>query len=79
MEATVKRIPLAAFATLMLIALPHHTVAQIGDAARGARMYRDYVACHSLEPNSKREKQPVKRAESVPAPSCCVAWPRTQV
>jgi cytochrome c len=45
------RIPLAAIATLVLTALPYRTMAEPGDAARGERMYRACVACHSLEPN----------------------------
>ena len=45
------RIPLVAIATLMLTALPYRTMAEPGNAARGERMYRACVACHSLEPN----------------------------
>src|SRR6266851_8948857 len=45
------RIPLAAIATLVLTALPYRTMAEPGDPARGERMYRACVACHSLEPN----------------------------
>lgn len=45
------RIPLAAFTALMLTALPYRTMAETGDVARGERMYRACVACHSLEPN----------------------------
>ncbi len=45
------RIPLAAVATLVLTVLPHRGMAEPGDAARGERMYRACVACHSLEPN----------------------------
>jgi cytochrome c len=36
---------------LMLITLSGRAIAQPGDAARGERMYRACVACHSLEPN----------------------------
>ena len=45
------RIPLVAISTLILTALPHRAVAEPGNAARGERMYRACVACHSLEPN----------------------------
>src|SRR5262245_66516495 len=42
--------PVAAIA-MSLTALCAPTWAQPGDAARGERMYRACVACHSLEPN----------------------------
>jgi cytochrome c len=45
------RIPLVAFATLVLIALPYQATAEPGNSARGERMYRACAACHSLEPN----------------------------
>jgi cytochrome c len=42
---------LAPIIMLMLITLSGRATAQPGDAARGERMYRACVACHSLEPN----------------------------
>jgi cytochrome c len=45
------RIPLCATAILLLTALPHHAMAEPGNVARGERMYRACIACHSLEPN----------------------------
>ena len=45
------RIPLVAIATLILTALPYRATAEPGNAARGERMYRACVACHSLDPN----------------------------
>ena len=44
------RINAPAIAMLMLIALPCRALAQPGDAARGERLYRACVACHSLAP-----------------------------
>jgi cytochrome c len=44
-------IHLAAITTLLLIALSDRATAQPGDPARGERIYRACVACHSLEPN----------------------------
>jgi cytochrome c len=40
-----------AIAAIGLTALSAPAGAQTGDAARGERMYRACVACHSLEPN----------------------------
>src|SRR6266545_8066279 len=45
------RIQPIAIVILALIILPYRAMAQPGDAARGERMYRACVACHSLEPN----------------------------
>jgi cytochrome c2 len=45
------RIPLFATAILLLIALLHRAMAEPANAARGERMYRACVACHSLEPD----------------------------
>jgi len=45
------RIQPVAIVTLMMIALTYRAMAEPGDAARGAPMYRACVACHSLEPN----------------------------
>jgi cytochrome c len=45
------RIQSIAMVILALIVVPHWAVAQPGDVARGERMYRACVACHSLEPN----------------------------
>ncbi len=46
------RIPAAiGIAIVILSALPYRVMAEPGDAARGERMYRACVACHSLEPN----------------------------
>ncbi len=45
------RIAPLTIAALVLTALPYRAMAQPGDAARGERMYRACVACHSLEPN----------------------------
>jgi cytochrome c len=47
----VNRTPLSATAILLLTALAHGAMAQPGNVARGERMYRACVACHSLEPN----------------------------
>ena len=44
-------IPYLAFVALAVGALPHGAAAEPGSAARGERMYRACVACHSLEPN----------------------------
>ncbi|HYT88723.1 MAG TPA: cytochrome c family protein [Gemmataceae bacterium] len=46
-----KRLYDIAIAALVLTALSAPTAAQTGDAARGERVYRSCVACHSLEPN----------------------------
>jgi cytochrome c len=43
-------LPLA-IAMLMLSALPYQAVGEPGNAARGERMYRACIACHSLESN----------------------------
>jgi cytochrome c len=40
-----------AIAMLLLTTLPYRATAEPGDAARGERMYRACIACHSLEPN----------------------------
>jgi cytochrome c len=40
-----------AFVVLASGALPYRAAAEPGSAARGERMYRACVACHSLEPN----------------------------
>jgi len=45
------RIPAVAIAVLALTALPYRAMAEPGNAARGERVYRACVACHSLEPN----------------------------
>lgn len=45
------RIHSVAIAMLMLTALPYAAMAEPGDSARGERVYRACVACHSLEPN----------------------------
>ena len=44
-------IPYLAFVALAIGALPYRASAEPGNAARGERMYRACVACHSLEPN----------------------------
>jgi len=44
-------IPYLAFVALAIGALPYWAAAEPGNAARGERMYRACVACHSLEPN----------------------------
>src|SRR5262249_921155 len=46
-----RNIPHAAIAVLGLTALPCQTAAEPGDAARGERIYRACVACHSLAPD----------------------------
>src|SRR5262250_2991363 len=65
-RSTMNRIPLVAIATLMLTALPYRTMAELGNAARGERMYRACVACHSLEPN-----------RNMTGPSLAEIWNRT--
>ena len=45
------RIQPVAIVVLLLVMAPYRATAQSGDAARGERMYRACVACHSLEPN----------------------------
>jgi cytochrome c len=46
-----KRIRAVIRAILVTAALPSPLIAQSGDAARGERMYRACIACHSLDPN----------------------------
>src|SRR5262249_44660219 len=50
-RSTMNRIPAVAIAVLALTALPYRAMAEPGNAARGERVYRACVACHSLEPN----------------------------
>jgi cytochrome c len=45
------RILLLLIAVPVVTALPNRVMAESGNAARGERMYRACVACHSLEPN----------------------------
>src|SRR5262249_42750095 len=50
-RSIMNRIPAVAIAVLALTALPYRAMAEPGNAARGERVYRACVACHSLEPN----------------------------
>ena len=59
-------IPYLAFVALAVGALPHGAAAEPGSAARGERMYRACVACHSLEPN-----------RNMTGPSLAEIWNRT--
>jgi cytochrome c len=46
-----RNMQIAVIVTLMTIALSDRATAQSGNVARGERVYRACVACHSLEPN----------------------------
>ena len=59
-------IPYLAFVALAIGALPYRASAEPGNAARGERMYRACVACHSLEPN-----------RNMTGPSLAEIWNRT--
>src|SRR5205807_9351338 len=48
---TMNRVRHIAIAAIGITTLSAPTWAQTGDSARGERMYRACVACHSLEPN----------------------------
>src|SRR5258708_39330298 len=48
---TVNRMPSLTIAMVMLTALPYRAMGEPRSSARGERIYRACVACHSLEPN----------------------------
>jgi cytochrome c len=45
------RVPAFTIAVLFLVAFAHRASAELGDPARGERMFRACAPCHSLEPN----------------------------